>query len=362
MSLADIKDQHVALQFLRSVIRRGRIPNALLFWGPSGVGKRTTALEFAKALNCRESGDDACDACLSCRRIEHGNHPDVRLFTPAGKAREIKKRDVDEINELAALRPFEAAWRLIIIEDADRINIRAQNHFLKTLEEPPGRTLFILLTQYPRVLFPTIRSRCQIVRFRSLSPDTVVALLKEHRELPEDVARSIAGVAEGQMGRAFDLVDSQRRDIVFDFVQRLAGGGEPVRLAEDFAKHLSERRAQIEAELDATPVSDEAADAAPEDLERLQEQQAAQLNALIRNDILEYLYLLETWYRDELVCGALGDTRRAWNHDRAGSLQNKVSSDPAAKILAVEKARTYLDRHVNEERVFRDLFFALAEP
>jgi DNA polymerase-3 subunit delta' len=361
MSFDAIRDQEVALRFLRNLTARNRIPNGLLFWGPGGVGKHTTAIELAKAINCEQQNGDACDECLPCRKVAHGNYPDVKIITPSDKSRLIKKADVDEINEFAALRPIESTHRIFIIEDADRMNVVAQNHFLKTLEEPPGRCLFILLSEFPRVLLPTIRSRCQSVRFRALSPDTVYDLLMRDRELSEDVARAVADLAQGRMTRAFDLADSDKREIVLDLTRRLEGDEDPILLAEEFAGFLSDQRKSIEAEVNASLKLDDADERTQADLERIKEEQLALLNALVRRDILEYLYLLESWYRDQLIVGATGSTERVWNQDETERLEGTAPTQAGAKILAIENARVYLDRFVPEDRVFRDLFLRLAD-
>ena len=362
MSLRDVKDQEVACRLLTRMLERNRMPNGLLFWGPGGVGKRLAALEFTKAVNCTKHEFDACDACLSCRKIANNNHPDVRCIVPADKTRLIKKENIDEVNELASLHPFESRHRIFIFEDADRMNVRAQNHFLKTLEEPPGPSIFILLTEYPRILLPTIRSRCQMLRFRALRPKTVTALLVKLRDLPRDQAQAIAGVAEGQMSRAMDLVESEKRDMVMSVVSKLAQGREPVELAEKLTKHLDDKRKQIEVQFRSGAEQADPQEMAREDIEEQEEREAARLEALVKREVLEYLYLFQTWYRDELVFGAVGDPERTWNRDHISQLKQGPSSDPGTKILAIEQARKYLDLHVPEDRVFRDLFFTLAEP
>ena len=362
MSFTCVKDQEAAIRLLRRVLERQRIPNAMLFWGPGGVGKLTTAMELAKAINCTAGAGDACNACLPCRKIANSNHPDVQLIVPSDKVRVIKKGKIEEINELASLRPFESKWRIFILQDADRMNQAAQNHFLKTLEEPPGQSLFLLLTEYPRTLLPTIRSRCQMVRFRCLRTETVVAILREQRDLPDQLAESIAAVAGGQMTRALDLVDTDRREVVLALVSRLGQGDDPVDVAEEFAAHLAARRKQMESAAQSDVDWTGPAEADPEDMERLKEERTARVNALVNRDRIEYLYLLTTWYRDELVCAALGESGRAWNRDRMTALEGNASSDPETKIQAIETARVHLELNVPEDRVFRDLFLTLAQP
>ncbi len=359
MSFDRIRDQEVPVRLLRNMLGRKRVPNGLLFWGPGGVGKRLVAYELAKAINCVESEIDACDTCLSCRKVGSGNHPDVMVVTPVKKSRIIDVETINSVNNLAVLRPFESKWRVFIIQEADRMGVAAQNHFLKTLEEPPGNSLFILVTEYPGILLPTIRSRCQRVRFGMLKPKTVLELLLRERDLPRELAESIAALAQGQMARALDLVDSGKRDEVLEVTRRLASGDDPLALAEEFAKVIEARRIQVASAIkaDADPSS---ADVSREDREENKRQQLALAEAIVRHDIMEYLYLLETWYRDELVFSVTQNVEQVLNRDQIVRLRESKPVDYDRKFRAVEKARLYLERFLSEERVFRDLFFALA--
>ena len=361
MSFRDIRDQAVPVRLLRNMLRGNRIPNGLLFWGPGGVGKGMTAMEMAKAINCAHGEFDACDACLSCRKVKSGNHPGLTLIAPVKKSRIIGVEAVQSMNEMASLRTVESKWRVFIIQEADRMGIPAQSKFLKTLEEPPGNSLFILLTEFPGMLLPTIRSRCQRIRFGPLRPETIVELLRRGRDLPEDVAQSIAALAQGQMSRAIDLVDSDKREIALDITRRLAEGHDPVALAEEFAGHLDNRRQHIESEHKADLNDTDLNDVSQEDRDQIREQQKALAEAHIRRDIMEYLYLLETWYRDVTVYCVTRDPARVLNHDQQARLDGAPISDMDRKITAIDKARLYLERNLKEERVFRDLFFALAE-
>lgn len=365
MSFSDIKDQEVAVQLLRQILRQGRIPNAMLFWGPGGVGKACTALEMAKAVNCKERDDDACDECLQCRKVIHGNHPDVRIVVPTSKpkkkARLIRKEDVEQVNEICFLRPYESEWRVVVLKDADRMSDRAQTHVLKILEEPPSRTIFILLSELPRKLFPTIRSRCQMVRFRTLRPETVLMILRRERNINLEKAESIAGLSEGRIDRAMDLVDSDKRDIALHIASELRAGVDPVELAEHFAKTLEGQRKELEAAINAELKIDAEDITDAEEKQALKNERMALTQAAFQRAILDYLYLLETWYRDELIYAATGEESKILNRDHLARFRERVSTAPDKKIEAVEKARYYLDRFVNEERVFRDLFFALAD-
>lgn len=360
MSFSDVKDQAVPLRFMGNMLRRNRIPNALLFWGPEGVGKRMTALELVKALFCTEREGDNCGTCLPCRKVAAGNHPDLFTIAPVKKSRIIDVQAVEDMNEMASLRPFEAEWRAFLILEAERMGIPAQNHLLKTLEEPPGNSLFILLTEYPGFLLPTIRSRCQRIRFGALRPNTVQELLTRDRDVAPEKAQAIASLSQGQMARAFDLVDSERRDVVLDAARRLDSGEEPLGVAEEFSQYLTEQKGQLEAAVKAEQGVD-VKEMTPEDREQLKAEQVAVVEALYRRDIMEYLYLFETWYRDKLVFQATGDASRVLNTDQAEGLSSVQDEMLDKKISAIERARTYLERFLNQDRVLRDLFFALAD-
>jgi DNA polymerase-3 subunit delta' len=358
MAFTDIRDQDVPLRLLRNMIARDRIPNGLLFWGPSGVGKRLTALELAKAMNCEAEGQDACGQCLPCKKIAHSNHPDVQVVIPVKKSRNIDVGAIEGIVEMVALKPFESDWRIFIIMDAERMRGPAQNHLLKTLEEPLGQTLFILITEFPQLLLPTIRSRCQRIRFGALRPDTVLEILCRDRELPREAAEAAASLSQGQISRAFDLVDTEKRSVVLDIVGRLSAGEDPLAVSEEFGKYLSAHKSSIEAgvKTDSDPVDKQ--EISKEDRERIKEEQMALVDALCRRDIMEHLYLFETWYRDALVYRATGEATHVLNRDQEALLESAGPlNDP---ISAISKARLYLERFLNEERVFRDLFFALA--
>ncbi len=286
----------------------------------------------------------------------------MRTVAPVKKSRNIDVDTIEAINEMASLRVEPGTWRVVIILDADRMRPPAQNHFLKTLEEPPSRTVFVLVTEYPRMLLPTIRSRCQMVRFQALTPGAVRALLQRERDLPDELADAIALLAKGRMDRALDLVDSEKRDIAISVATKLAEGENPSTLAADFSKALANERDQLAAALRAEAGgSSKDDDADREEREQRKEEQEALVDALARRTIFEYLYLLQTWYRDEMVLSAAGDASRVFNRDKVEAIRAGASADPAKKIAAIERARLYLERFIQDERVFRSLFFALAE-
>lgn len=361
MALAHVLDQEVAQQLLRRMLERNRLPSGLLFSGPAGVGKTMMATELAKAVNCRETEAEACDACLSCRKVASGNHPDLMHVAPASKSRVIKVEQIDELVEAASLRPLEGARKVFVLHEADRLNPAAQNKFLKTLEEPPGQSLFILTTEFPRQLLPTVRSRCQNVRFGGLRPETVQRLLQAQRDLPDDLAQAIAALSQGQMTRAIDLIETERRTVMLDIVGRLAKGEDAVVLAEEFSKMLDQRKKQFEAEHGAKFSAEERAALTPEDRERIEEEQKAVAAALHRREIQEYLYLFATWYRDVLVSQSVQEASDALlNRDCASQLTEEPAEGASHKIAQIDAARVLIERNISPDRVFRTLFMDFA--
>jgi DNA polymerase-3 subunit delta' len=186
MALKDVTGQDKAIGILVRTIRRGRAPSSYLFAGESGIGKKFTAVNLAKALNCPKAaegeshsppgkspgpseGFDACDACSSCRRIDAGIHPDVLLISPESGL--IKIDAIRTADSFLSLKSFEGMKKVIIIDDADLMNQFSANAFLKTLEEPPGDSLIILVSSQPERLPDTIRSRCSRLHFTPLSQE-----------------------------------------------------------------------------------------------------------------------------------------------------------------------------------------------
>ncbi|UCD34109.1 MAG: DNA polymerase III subunit delta' [Nitrospiraceae bacterium] len=243
MALKDIIGQERAIGILRGCIAKNRVPHALLFAGDEGIGKRLTAMNFAKALNCRgpASGPpdtmsaslfeetfpeafapetsaplDACDACPSCTKMERGNHPDLFIIAPEGEGRQVTVSAIRQLEEALSYKPFEGAWKIAIIDDAEKMNQSAANAFLQTLEEPASRSVLILISSRPDMILPTIRSRCQRVSFSPLPLDTMSRLLQErfgHGESTE--ARLLSVLSAGRLGYALgdDLIAQRDRHI-----------------------------------------------------------------------------------------------------------------------------------------------------
>ena len=193
---------------LKNIIKSGRIANAYIFAGPSDVGKELVAINFAKALNCTEVKGDFCDQCVSCRRINDGNHTDVRLIRPDGA--KLKIEQMRFLKRQGSYKALESEHKIYIIVDAEKMTTEAANSMLKTLEEPSGDTLFILLTPIYNALLPTIRSRCQLVRFSFVPQQVLQEGLTKQIGIPESKAKWLALKSQGKPGKALRMANETK--------------------------------------------------------------------------------------------------------------------------------------------------------
>lgn len=205
MSFNQIKGQDTAINKLREFILRHRIHQSYLFFGPEGVGKFFTARIFAKALNCLKLKGDPCDECISCLKIEKNQHPDVQLIDYGDS--EIPIDSIRQLKRQAGLRPYEGRTKVFVIRNAHRLNPDSASALLKTLEEPPANTVIILVTERPSLLFKTIVSRCQLVRFRPFTVAQLEKTLKDDYGLQGWKAYFLARFSEGKLGLALRLND-----------------------------------------------------------------------------------------------------------------------------------------------------------
>jgi DNA polymerase-3 subunit delta' len=203
MPLAAVLGHRPVVDLLRAAVTQGRVPQSLLFAGPEGVGKRTTALGLAQALNCpRAQAGDGCGTCPTCLRIARGQHADVVVLDQGEKASIGVEALRGAVLEAAGYRPFEAVRRVFIIDPADALTPSAQDALLKTLEEPPSTTILILVSAYPDTLLPTVQSRCRRLRFGPLSDADVTRILVDRCEVEPVAARALAAVSGGSVSTA----------------------------------------------------------------------------------------------------------------------------------------------------------------
>lgn len=253
MPLRDIRGHRRLLELLAGAVGRKALPPTLLFDGPEGVGKHTTAVALAQALNCLRpvefaGGRDACGTCLSCRKIARGSHPDIGLVAPEDG--NIKVDTIRaELLQKTGYRPFEGRVRVFMVDHAETMVPQAQDALLKTLEEPPPGSVFILVSSVADSLLPTVRSRSYRLRFGRLSEAEVTQVLQEHHRFDEAQARAASAIADGSVGRALaaergELVEA--RAFATRLLESVATGRVPQRLDAGKAFVAGPRNAAVD--------------------------------------------------------------------------------------------------------------------
>jgi DNA polymerase III subunit delta' len=330
----DIFGQTSAIDQLRAACMADRLPHGLIFSGPVGVGKATTAAALGALFLCEKpKSDQPCGVCESCRVFEAGNHPDYHIITKEliryhDKTGKSKGIDLSinvirpEVVAKAAMKPAMGRGKVFVIEQAELMNPPAQNSLLKTLEEPQGRALLILLTDQPGLMLPTIRSRCQMIRFASLDPQLVLRELKK-RKIAADVANDAVKFAGGSLGVALRWIEDQVIDPARQLVAQLDGifSGKPAGDLADWFKSAADNYAEKQLERDELGSKDQAT----------------------REGLTLYLRLAADHIRARLV----------------------TESDPdeleriCAAIDSIARAEEYLDANVNIPLIFQQLTVAL---
>ena len=233
MALHDVVGHERPVRIIHRAIETGRVHHAYLFTGMEGIGKKVVAMNMAKALNCERQDGDACDQCTACQRIDKGVYPDCIMVNPDGAA--IKIEQVRRLQQEIAFKPYEARWRVVIIDGAERLTRASANALLKTLEEPPPQTTLILIAAAIEGLPATVLSRCQRIRFTPLTDAEVKKVLANH--LAQDQIDILVPLAAGSPGRAvqsdWQAVQEVKMTLGTAFAPSLL---ERLRLAQDLAR------------------------------------------------------------------------------------------------------------------------------
>ena len=326
MAFSDILGQEKAITVLQNALRRKRVPQAYIFAGPEGVGKKFTALMLAKALNCHELDDDACDRCNSCHKIDEGIHPDVRVIAPDGQF--IKIDQIRALQKDVGYKPFEGRKKVYILDQAEAMRVESANSLLKTLEEPTTDCIIILVTANVYALLPTVMSRCQLVRFVSLGVEPLTTLLVRQKQVAPERARLIASLAEGCPGRALAMDAEEtldKRNRLEHLLHLLSSGLQDVRVVFEQAEQLSAEKSALQ----------------------------------------EYLDILLAWYRDMHLLREHGNARFVANVDAVPRLKETAAQLPASHLRRlfeiVYQTKLELLRNANVQLALEVMLISLIE-
>lgn len=306
---------------LGRILAGGRLAHAYLFTGADGIGKQLVAVALARAVVCDEQR--GCGACTPCRKLDHHNHPDFHLLEPDGNA--IKIDQVRSLQRALSLKPLESQRKICLIDQAEQMTGGAANALLKTLEEPRGDSLIILLSSQPERLLETIRSRCQVLAFSRHPRQRIKQELQRQLGIEAAEAHILAALSEGSFKKAFgrdrELYLEQRRILLKTLTGLSAGSILPIL---DFAEQLA-------AEKTVLP------------------------------DILE---IFQAFYRDILLHHHGRDSEEFVNLDLLDKIKRVAARETPGSLLskleALIDARRQLDRNVNRQLAMDVLLLRLA--
>jgi DNA polymerase-3 subunit delta' len=324
MGFNDIIGQQKQLAALRSALANGRLHHAYLFLGPEGVGKHLAAVSLAKALHCGEVENDFCGGCVNCRRIEDGNHADVRVIEPLAGKKEISIQQIRELERELNYRSFTGKRRIAIIDPATLLNLSSQNALLKTLEEPPQDCSIVLIAANEGGLLPTLRSRCLRLSFAPLARKAIAGCLQTRHGMSGADAEFLAALGMGSIGAALALNKTElieKRKIWTGMLGAL--------------KRQDYHGAMV----------------------------AAEALAANREEALSFLKWAESWYRDLLHYRVAHDSEDLVNLDMQRQIEQQsveLGIEPALGALAETAGATArIQRNLNRRMVLEKFLFGV---
>ena len=319
----DVVGHKDIINYIRNAVREDKVSHAYILNGERGAGKKMLANLFAATLLCEKGGPDPCNECHSCRQAESGNHPDIIKVTHE-KPNSIS---VEQVNNTIMIKPYQGPYKVYIIPQADMMTTQAQNALLKTIEEPPEYAVIMLLTENADTLLPTINSRCVMLKLRNIKDTLIKKYLMETMQVPDYKADMCTAFAQGNMGRAIMLANSEHFNEIRD---------EAVQLL----KYINE-------------------------MELSEIVQAVSRITAYKLEINDYLDIIMIWYRDVLLYKATKDMDKVVFKDQIKYIKERAkrSSYEGIELIieSLEKAKARLKANVNFDLVMELLFLTIKE-
>ena len=323
----DITGHETIIEYFKNAISMDKVSHAYILNGPDDSGKMMLAEAFAETLQCEKGGSEPCGSCHSCMQAESHNQPDI-IYVTHEKPNTLGVEDIrHQLNEDIILKPYSSRYRIYIVDEAEKMNVQAQNALLKTIEEPPAYGIILLLTTNADSFLPTILSRCVRLDLKAVADSRIRSLLMEKYQVPDYQAEICLAFAQGNVGKAIRLASSdnfnEMKNSVIQLIKRL----DDIDLYEmtEAIRQITEYKLQI-------------------------------------ND---YFDLIMIWYRDVLLYKATADANRIMLKEEIYSIKQEASRssyDGIEQILtALDKAKTRLKANVNFDLVIELLLLTIKE-
>jgi DNA polymerase-3 subunit delta' len=362
----DLVGQEHIIEILNSAISASRqgsqtqeMTHAWLFTGPPGSGRSSAAVAFAQALICPNNG---CGTCSQCNAAKTSGHPDVEVIRTEGLS--IKVEEIRELLTRVAWAPSMGGWRVVVMEDADRLTESAANALLKAIEEPGTRTVWLLCAPTLHDVLPTIRSRCRHLQLRTPSTEAVTQVLINRDKISPDMALFAAKVSQGHIGRARYLATNEaarsNRKVIMQLPMQLGSLASALQaaqtlvdIASEEAKATSETRDEIEIEKLQEAFGKGAtgrgmATGGSKAVKELEKEQKSRATRMVRDSIDGALLDIATFYRDVMMLQS-GNTDPLIDSDIRQQIENYASNftphSTTNKITAIMQARTTLQQN-----------------
>lgn len=323
----DIVGQEKIVLYMKNAINLGKISHAYILNGEKGMGKKTIAKLFSMTLQCEKGKDEPCMQCHSCKQAISNNHPDIKWITHEKPSTIAVDEIREQINSDIAIKPYSSKYKIYIMDEAQKMNVQAQNALLKTIEEPPVYGIIILLTDNKDSFLQTILSRCVSLEMRPIASDSIVKYLREEEKIPDYQAKMIVNFAGGNLGRAI----------------RLASMEEFSELKDMIIRHL-----MAISEASATDISNYVKEA-----------------AVYKDNISEYIDLVVAWFRDVLIYKASKDINQLIFKDNISLIEKysiKISYNGINRIFeAADKVGLRLRANVNFDLTIELLLLCIRE-